>query len=216
MVVPGAVAIGTVAVVGIAAVAGTDLLLARNLIVIWPAAGVAVAGCIAACGHRFAVVGTALGCASMLALIGAVQVDPDRRRYDFRIAAELLGPRVPGGRLVVWQSFPHSRPLTVYVGGLERPGREPVEVRVVDVVSMELPGPRWCWWGGVCSDGIRRGYSSRPTIRDSYFGLGRAAVRSRGRFTVVRYRSERPIPVSAPAIRARTPEPLRGAVMLQR
>jgi len=209
------VAGGSLIALIVAALVGWDLLIARNLLVAWPAAVVAAGGCLAVLKPRMAVTVTAIACALMLGLIIRVQVDPALQRVDWRPVPGLLGAVPEGGRVVALQPFGNKRPLSVYAKGIDYIPAGGVKVRELEVVSAQLPQPRICWWGGVCSDGIRVDYNSQPVDLNEIAGLKRVAVRRDGTFTVVEYRSSTPKLLTSDRVRAALPRNLRGGVLFQ-
>jgi len=215
--IPAFVAIGTVAMFGFSKVVGTDTILARNLIVIWPTATTAVAIWLARIGRRSSIVFTASVCLVMVALIIRVDSVPRLQRGDWRPAASLLmGSPPAGGRVILLQGYPHSRPITAYLPGLRRPTRKGDSVTELSVISLEMPPPRWCWWGGVCTDGILRGYSSRPMRSQRFAGFTRVSTSRAGAFTLVTLRSQKPISLTTRSVLDLLPPRLRGAVLYQR
>jgi len=214
--VPGAIAVGSVALYGITAVAGTDMIIARNLIVVWPAGMAVVAVCLGMLDRRLNLAFCLVACSAMVALIVHVETDSGLQRADWRPAAALLGPAPQGGRIIAVQAYPHSRPLTAYLPGLRRPRRSGDAVRELVMVSVEMPPPRWCWWGGVCSDGILRSYSSLPINVEQFLGFKRVSQASSKPFTAVVYRSARPINVTTRSVHGQLPWKLEGVVFYQR
>ena len=214
--VPAVIALGTIALFGAANLAGTDTILARNLIVIWPASTVAVSIWLARIGRRSSFVFTGALCVAMVALIVRVDSQPRLQRGDWRPAAALLAGHPPaGGRVILLQAYPHSRPITAYLPGLRRPARKGDAVTELSVVSLEMPPPRWCWWGGVCTDGIIRGYSSRPMRSQEFAGFKRVSTARAGAFTLVTLRSRRPVLLTSRSLLDLLPPRLRGAVLYQ-
>ena len=214
--VPAVIAIGTMGLFGAAKLAGTDTILARNLIVVWPAATVSVSIWLARIGKRTSVAFTTALCLAMVVLIIRVDSQPRLQRGDWRPAAALLAAAPPsGGRVILLQAYPHSRPITAYLPGLRRPTRKGVAVTELSVVSLEMPPPRWCWWGGVCTDGIIRGYSSRPMKSQQFAGFKRVSTTRAGAFTVVTLRSQRPVLLTSRSLLDLLPPRLRGAVLYQ-
>jgi hypothetical protein len=214
--VPGAIAVGSVLLYGLAAVAGTDMIIARNLIVVWPAGMAVVAVCLGRLDARVAAGFCGVACVAMVGLIIHVNTEPGLQRADWRPAAALLGPAPQGGRIIAVQAYPHSRPLTAYIPGIRRPLRSGDSVKELVMVSVEMPPPRWCWWGGVCSDGILRSYSSLPIRAERFLGFKRVSQASSKPFTAVVYRSARPIRVTTRSVHDQLPWKLEGVVFYQR
>lgn len=214
--VPAAIVVGSFALYAIAGAAGTDMIIARNLIVVWPAGMAVVAVCLGMIPKRLNVAFCVVVCSAMAALIVHVDTDPALQRSDWRPAAALLGPAPPGGRVIAVQAYPHSRPLTAYIPRLRRPLRAGDAVRELVMVSVEMPPPRWCWWGGVCADGILRSYSSVPIGARQFLGFKRVSIARSKPFTAVVYRAERPITVTTRSVERQLPSKLQGVVLYQR
>ena len=214
--VPGVIAVCSVLLFGLAAVAGTDMIIARNLIVVWPAGMAVVAVCLSRLEARVAAGLCGVACVAMVGLVIHVNTEPGLQRADWRPAAALLGPAPQGGRIIAVQAYPHSRPLTAYIPGLRRPLRSGDSVKELVMVSLEMPPPRWCWWGGVCSDGILRSYSSLPIHAEEFLGFKRVSQSSSKPFTAVVYRSARAISVTTRSVHGQLPWKLEGVVFYQR
>jgi len=176
--------------------AGSDALITRNIIGLWPSAAVAVAGGIALARPR------ALGAALALALCGigvtaAVGVASEYKlqRPDWRVVARALGPAPPAGatRLILIQHYRTLLPLSLYLPGLRFLGPGPAHgVRELDVISISSPQQPLCWWGAACNL-----IPSRMQARYDIPGL-RALWRRRVRqFTILRLVAQPPATVSA-------------------
>ena len=212
----GAIAFGTFLLMLVAVVLGWDLLIARNLLVAWPAAAVAGGGAIALLRPRVSACLALLICAVMLGLIVRVESTPALQRVDWRGVPQLLGPVPAGGRVIALQPFGNKRPLAAYLDRVDYIPGKGIAVTELEVVSSQLPQPRICWWGGVCSDGIRVDYNSQPLDIAQIQGFRRVAVRRAGHFTVVEYRSPTPRMLTSDSVRSVMPPLLRGGVLYQR
>jgi hypothetical protein len=210
------ISLGSIALVTAAALIGTDLLIARNLLMAWPAFALMVGGSIAALRPKTAAVVAGAICLAMAALVIRVQTEPALQRIDWRPAAKLIGPAPAGGRAIAFQIYEFTRPLSVYLAAVDYIPQEGASVSELDLVSLELPQPRTCWWGGVCADGIESDYDSRPVGYPQILGLHRVSTRTQGPFTVAVYKAARPVHLSWDSVRAALPKSLRGAVLLQR
>jgi mannosyltransferase len=207
----GALLPGALALAGflLGAIPGHSTLLARNLLPIWPAAAIFLAGGLGAARAR--VTGTAavlVLCA--IGIVGVVSVDTTDafQRPDWRLLASRLGPwPAPGhssrdGRIVVVQDNPSLLPLGLYLKDL-RYIKAPSVHRIVaiDVVAA-LPQNGlggFCWWGSECNlvpSRLDRGYAI-PGFRV----VARRRVRD---FGILELRAARPVTVrvsSLPAAR---------------
>ncbi|MDE3134560.1 MAG: glycosyltransferase family 39 protein [Acidobacteriota bacterium] len=204
----GALLPGALALAGflLSAITGHSTLLARNLLPIWPAAAIFLAGGLGAARAR--VTGTAAAavlCA--IGIVGVVSVDTTEafQRPDWRLLASALG-RWPAqaqgdtrgdGRIVLIQDNPSLLPLELYLKDL-RYIRTPAVHRIVaiDVVAA-LPQKGlggFCWWGSECNlvpSRLDRSYAI-PGFRI----VARRRVRD---FGILELRASRPmtVPVSS-------------------
>lgn len=216
MAVAATLAFGTFALMLVAVILGWDLLIARNLLVAWPAACVAAGGALSLLKPRAAATIVSVVCLALLALVVRVQTTPALQRVDWRGVPALLGPVPPGGRVVALQPFGNKRPLSAYARNIDFIPDQGATVTELEIVSAQLPQPRICWWGGVCADGIRVDYDSQPLDIARIHGFGRVAVRRWGHFTVVQYRSAVPRRLTSDSVREVLPPNLRGGVLFQR
>lgn len=210
------IAFGPLAGLLIAALIGWDLLIARNLLVAWPAAAIAAAGCLSVLRPRLAWGVMVVFAVAMVLLIVRVGSDPALQRIDWRPVTRLLGPVPPGGRVIALQPYGNKRPFSVYADRVDYIPVQGVRTTELDVVSSQLPQPRICWWGGVCADGILVDYDTLPSPVRTVSGLRRIAVRREGHFTVVVYRSKEPRLLTVDSVRAAFPPGLIGGVLEQR
>jgi mannosyltransferase len=147
---------------------GFDDLLTRNMLAIWAACALLVAGGLAAGRGRVGVLG--VGAAVVLCLMGLLTAvgtafDRDLQRPDWRVVARALGVHAPaGGRVILVQHYRDLLPLSLYEPALSFwRGREPVRVRELDVVSFTSPvSSGFCWWGSACNLWPSRMQSSYP------------------------------------------------------
>lgn len=174
----GAVAVATPALL---ALAGTDYLQARNLIVAWvplalvPAAGLALS--------RVGVAGLALLCALGVANVAALLAEPNWRRDDWRGAAAAVGPaRVPTAIVVTPESG--AVPFLLY-----RPDARPFQVASIrEIVLVSRPDPR--------SRSLHPPAPPRPP-RTVIAGFREVERRERPTYTLVRMRADRDVRLSA-------------------
>ena len=168
------------------ALAGVDLLVARNLIAAWLPLGAALAVLLGAprAGRR-GLLAAALLCAFELTVVGAVEALPRLQRGDWRDVAHLLGP-APRPRAIV-APYVGLVPLELYLRGTHR---EPAKATAT-VAELDLVG-----WAG----GHHRQVHPPPGFRA---GRGRQV----GDLFVVRLRSARPRGLRAGALLARRLSP---------
>jgi len=180
-------------------VVGFDDLLTRNLLAIWAPAAVLVAGGLAASRAR----AVGLGAAVLLCAIGVstavgVAVDRGYERPDWRVVADVLGPRPPaGGRAILVQHYRDLLPLSLYESGLGFwRGDAAVSVRELDVVSFTSPpSSGFCWWGSACNLWPSRMQASYPVP-----GFRPVSKRHVLQFTILRLRSTAPTRLTPAAV----------------
>jgi 4-amino-4-deoxy-L-arabinose transferase-like glycosyltransferase len=174
--------------------AGTDDVLTRNLLALWPPAALAVA--VACAGLRVGGAGLTVGaviCAIGVSGAVAVDVDHDLQRPDWRLVAHAVGTRPVGGapRLILVQHYRDLLPLSLYLPGL-RWSHRGATVREFDVVSFTDPATAgFCWWGSACNldpSAMQAGYRLA--------GFHVAWRRQLRRFTVLRLEASRPTRVT--------------------
>ena len=195
----GALLAGGLALAGfvlslILALAGFDDLLTRNMLGLWPAAALLVAGGLAADRGRARWVG--LGAAVALCVMGLVTAvgvafDRDLQRPDWRVVASALGRGAPaGGRAILVQHYRDLLPLSLYEPGLRFWGRHgAVTVRELDVVSFTSPvSAGFCWWGPACNLWPSRMQTSYPVA-----GFRAVSRRHVLQFSVLRMVAARPV-----------------------
>jgi mannosyltransferase len=174
---------------------GFDDLLTRNMLAIWAACAVLVAGGLAV--RRPAGVGVVA--AVVLCVMGVVSAmgvafDRNYERPDWRVVASALGTHAPaGGRAILVQHYRDLLPLSLYVPGLRFwRGGGPVRVREFDVVSFTSPpSAGFCWWGSACNLWPSRAQSSYPVA-----GFRSVSERHVLQFTVIRMLAPRPVSVT--------------------
>ena len=177
------------------AVVGFDDMLTRNMLAIWAACALLVAGGLAVPRPRR--VGVALAfvlCAMGVVTAVGVAFDRNYQRPDWRVVASALGGRVPaGGRAILVQHYRDLLPLSLYVPRLQfwRGGRG-VHIREFDVVSFTSPASAgFCWWGSACNLWPSRAQSSYPIA-----GFQPVSERHVLQFTVIRMVASRPVRVT--------------------
>ncbi|MCW3004515.1 MAG: rane protein-like protein [Conexibacter sp.] len=152
------------------ALAGTDLLVPRNVIAVWVPLGAAVAVVLgAARAGRSGTVVAVILCAFELAVVGAVDHLPRLQRADWRGVGQVLGP-ADRPRAVV-APYVGLVPLQLYLPH----GRRVLTPTVMRVAELDLVG----WAGGGCRGGGPPGFRAD----------GRWRV---GELCVVRLRAVRP------------------------
>ncbi|MBV8217677.1 MAG: glycosyltransferase family 39 protein [Solirubrobacterales bacterium] len=176
---------------------GIDDLLTRNLLALWLPATVAVAGGLAAARARVigGVAAAALCAIGIVAAIGVAH-DRDLQRPDWRPVARLLGPPVPGGRMILIQHYRDLLPLSLYMPGLRFLRGPGFPVSELDVISFTSPpSAGFCWWGAACNlwpSRMQRSYAIR-----GFTAVGRQSV---NQFTVLRMVARSPRFLSARAV----------------
>jgi 4-amino-4-deoxy-L-arabinose transferase-like glycosyltransferase len=133
---------------------GFDDLLTRNMLPIWMAVAVAVAGGFAARRARVpgllaAVALCGIGVASTI----GIATNSNYQRPDWRAVARVLGARpAAGDRAIVVQHYRDLLPLSLYLPGLRFSSRHGATVSTLDVVSFTSPqSAGFCWWGSACN-----------------------------------------------------------------
>jgi hypothetical protein len=174
---------------------GFDDLLTRNMLAIWAACALLVAGGLAVQRARFVGV-VAAGVLCVIGVTTALGVAFDRgyQRPDWRVVARALGTRPPGGgRAILVQHYRDLLPLSLYVPGLKFwRGGGAVSVREFDVVSFTSPASSgFCWWGSACNLWPSRAQSTYPIA-----GFRPVSERHVLQFTVVRLVASHPVRVT--------------------
>jgi len=178
---------------------GFDDLLTRNMLAIWAACALLVAGGLAVprpvgVGVVAAVILCAMGVTTAL----GVAFDRNYQRPDWRVVASALGRHAPaGGRVILVQHYRDLLPLSLYVPRLSfwRGGR-PVRVRELDVVSFTSPASAgFCWWGSACNL-----WPSAAQPRYAVAGFSEVSRRHVSQFTVIRLVAPRAVRVTPGAV----------------
>jgi mannosyltransferase len=179
--------------------AGFDDLLTRNMLALWPASALLVAGGLAARRARATgVIAAVVLCAIGLTTAIGVALDRNLQRPDWRVVASALGHRVPaGGRAILVQHYRDLLPLSLYIPRLEfwRDGKA-VRFRELDVVSFTSPpSAGFCWWGSACNLWPSRSQATYPIA-----GFHEVWRRRTLQFTIVRLVSSRPVRLTPGAV----------------
>ena len=171
---------------------GFDDLLTRNMLAIWTAAALFVAGGLAAPRARvLGIVAAFVLCAIGVTTAVGVAVDRDLQRPDWRVVASALGHHAPaGGRAILVQHYRDLLPLSLYMPGLSFwSGHRALRVREFDVVSFTSPlSAGFCWWGSACNLWPSRMQTSYPVAE-----FRAVSERHALQFTVLRMISSRPV-----------------------
>ncbi len=174
---------------------GFDDLLTRNMLAIWAACALLVAGGLAVPRPRFVgVLGAVVLCVMGVVTAGGVAFDRNYQRPDWRVVASALGRSAPaGGRAILVQHYRDLLPLSLYVPrlGFWRGGGA-VRVREFDVVSFTSPASAgFCWWGSACNLWPSRTQASYPIA-----GFREVSRRRVLQFTVIRMVAPHPVRVT--------------------
>jgi mannosyltransferase len=195
-----ALAVAALGLPAVLALGGLDYLNTRNvLIACLPA--LMVVGIGLAAGRRAGVAGAAVLCAAGVAATAVVARDPDYQREDWRSAAEALGP-ARGARVVVVPAVSGPVGLTIHRDGVSVLGAGGAAVTEIDVVTprnARLQGPDWA-----------RPAAPRPPLP----GFDLAERRYEDDYTLLRYRSRRPVVVTPEAAVAGAPGVIAAPVVL--
>jgi 4-amino-4-deoxy-L-arabinose transferase-like glycosyltransferase len=183
-----AVGAGGVFLAVLAAILGADYVNTRNMLPMWPALAIVVAGGLMTAGAgrsgTAGRAGLALLVVVAVACVVTVVVTPLDQRADWRGVAHSLG-RYTGERAIVGDRL-SLYSLPPYVSGLTRAPDTPVSVREVDVFALSLqstPPPR-------------------PATAPVLPGFRLAARMDASTYTFLRYRARAPVEVSPPELRA--------------
>jgi mannosyltransferase len=174
---------------------GFDDLLTRNMLAIWTACALLVAGGLAVPRPRFVgVAGAVVVCVMGVTTALGVAFDRNYERPDWRVVARALGTDAPaGGRAILVQHYRDLLPLSLYVPGLKF-WRGDVATRVseFDVVSFTSPASAgFCWWGSACNLWPSRAQSAYPIA-----GFREVSEQHVLQFTVIRMVASRPVSVT--------------------
>jgi 4-amino-4-deoxy-L-arabinose transferase-like glycosyltransferase len=200
----GALVAGGLAVAGfvlslLLVAVGFDDLLTRNVLAIWAACALLVAGGLAVPRPR----GVGVIAALVLCVMGVttaigVAVDRGYERPDWRVVAAALGSGSPaGGRAILVQHYRDLLPLSLYMPGLQfARGDGAVRVSEFDVVSFTAPvSSGFCWWGPACNL-----WPSRMQGRYPVAGFHVVSKRRALQFTILRMVSSRPVRLTPAAV----------------
>ena len=171
---------------------GFDDLLTRNMLGLWPACALLVAGGLAVARPRFVGVVAAVAlCVIGLTTAGAVAFDRGLERPDWRVVARALGTRPPaGGRAILVQHYKDLLPLSLYMPDLKSwRGHGGVRVSEFDVVSFTSPpSAGFCWWGAACNLWPSRMQASYPVA-----GFRPVSLRHALQFSILRIVAPHPV-----------------------
>jgi mannosyltransferase len=154
IVIAGSIFLGALAVLVLAALAGSDYILSRNLLGLWPPLAVGLGAALGAAGTRMVGVAAAgVICAVGVALVLWTAFTPAAQRPDYEpLAAELADDAAP--RLIVSQTS-FSSPLLLYLDGLRIAADADLATSELVVVA---PTPTSdyavgvCWWIATCGN----------------------------------------------------------------
>jgi len=202
----GALALGGLVLNLVLIAGGVDDLITRNVIPLWMPAAVMVAGGLGA--RRSRIPGTAgavvLCVAGLIAAVG-VATESKFQRPDWRVVARALGPAPAGGvtRAILVQHYRDLLPLSLYEPGLRFMLRGQASVRELDVVAIDAPRVRLCWYGAACNLSGSRMQSAYPIP-----GFRELWRRRANQFTIMRLVADKPVLITrrdvAQALRATT------------
>jgi mannosyltransferase len=178
---------------------GFDDLLTRNMLALWPACALLVAGGLAAPRPRaLGVLAAVVLCVIGLITAGAVAFDRNLERPDWRVVASALGhsPATVAGhsisRVILVQHYKDLLPLSLYMPRLAFwRGHDPVPVRVreLDVVSFTSPASAgFCWWGSACNLWPSQMQASYPVA-----GFRVVSLRHERQFSILRMVASHPV-----------------------
>jgi hypothetical protein len=152
----GGLALVSVLLVFVLALAGSDEIITRNVIVALVPLIVLVAGGLGA--RRAGWLGVAGGtvlCAVGLTAAVAVKVDSNLQRPAWRELARVLEANRPSGTrtaILMEHYYPGIEPLAVYLPGLHFVRPRGVRVNEIDLIAAKTVPHSWfCWWGSECN-----------------------------------------------------------------
>jgi hypothetical protein len=167
--------------------AGTDTLLARNVIPLLVPFLIALGiGFGSERARRVGLLCAGATCALSIALVAAIPFDRGLQRADWGAAATALPPQ-RGKRVVVTWSGYRAQPIFGYLDRLGDPQQAAERVDEIDILALHEPGSSFaCWSGAVCGE-QQVAFPLRPRLFDFRLtGHHRAAG-----FDVVTYRAAR-------------------------
>ena len=171
---------------------GFDDLLTRNMLALWAACALLVAGGLAVPRPRVVggVAAVAL-CAMGLVTAGGVAFDRNLERPDWRVVASALGDHAPaGGRAILVQHYKDLLPLSLYMPRLAFwRGHQIERVSELDIVSFTSPASSgFCWWGSACNLWPSRMQASYPVA-----GFHVVSLRHEHQFSILRMVAAHPV-----------------------
>lgn len=191
------VAVGgvTLLAIGLSLLLGKDFLLGRNMIGVWPAMAALVAVGVASLPRRVAIVPALLVAVPAVIATGALAVDTDLQRPDFKGLAQGLGPP-KHGQIIVLSGDYSALPLGYYLNVAEQPPEVPVPAtEIVAVASKRRPNARSCESGAVCNLGFARP-ADPPLQGDDLAGVKLVERRTLGNWQIAVFRSARPVAIT--------------------
>jgi mannosyltransferase len=196
----GGLAIGGLVLNLLLIAGGVDDLITRNVILLWLPAALLVAGGLGARrAGLLGIAGAVVLCASGIVAAVGVATNRDFQRPDWRAVAHVLGSRPASGapaRAILVQRYRELLPLSLYLPGLKAwPGRRPIAVKELDVVSMSTPSVPLCWWGAACNLIPSRMQASYPIA-----GFHELWRRRTGDFRILRLVSSTPVVLTPPIV----------------
>jgi hypothetical protein len=178
---------------------GFDDLLTRNVLAIWAACALLIAGGLAVPRPRgVGVIAAIVLCVMGVSTAVGVAFDRNYERPDWGVVAGALGARAPaGGRAILVQHYRDLLPLSLYVPGLQfARGARAVRVSEFDVVSFTSPkGSGFCWWGSACNLWGSRAQAAYPVA-----GFHMVYERRALQFTILRMVASHPVAVTRAAV----------------
>jgi hypothetical protein len=165
---------------------GLDYVVTRNVMFVAVPLAVLIAVGLAGGRLRWLGVATAVAlCAIGTAAAVRVQSSATLQRPAWRAVATALGPADRNRAIVIAGTY-RARPLKLYLPGAKFYSRHAVDE--IDVVGMRSPHEPACWWGAQCNLPTARPSRAPPAPE---FHL--VSLRRLGAFTIVRFRSRRPV-----------------------
>ena len=200
-------AVGAAAVLAplVLSLAGVDFLIFRNVIgALFPLAVAVAVGFAGSCAGRIGPAAAAVLCALSVGVVLATSWEPKYHREDWRGAAEALGAP-DGTRVIVLTPEAGGEPLELYLGAVPMPAGE-VAVREIDLI------------GGARRDlgSLAAPRTPRPATPPPPAPGFTAVERVEGeKFTLIRYRSDQPVRVTAELLAASVLDAVAPVVLVQ-
>ncbi len=200
------IAAAALAIPFVLAIGNVDYFLARNLIVVWlPAALVASAGFAASGAKRTGAGLLAVYAALCITQVIAVAADERYQRDDWRDAVEALGaPPANGARGIVVTPASGRVPVERYLEGATLFPADGTPVTEVDLVGLAARRP------DQSPEPPRK--TAQPVPEPSFREVGRVETPT---YTVIRYRSEKPVGFFAASLAFNRLGDAQAAVLLQ-